>query len=96
MKIHFALMLVTVATVSGCASRAHCVGDYDYQHAYSLQKPELEGLKMPTSSAAMVIPAPVNQMVPYAYKAPEGSKDAKNGMQCLDTPPRLTVTANKS
>ncbi|PTU30839.1 hypothetical protein [Stenotrophobium rhamnosiphilum] len=96
MKIQFALTLVLAASVTGCASSAHCVGEQEYQRAYSLQPPELQGLKMPTSSAALVIPAPVAQMVPFASKTKDGSIGEKKGMQCLDAPPRMVPTPNKS
>jgi hypothetical protein len=91
-----ALALVSLASITGCSTTAHCVGEQDYQRAYSLQPPDLKGLKMPTSSAALVIPPPVQNMVPYAFKTTDGSKGEKNGMQCLDAPPKMVVTPNKS
>lgn len=94
MKTLIALALLA-STVSGCAINAHCAGQQEYQYAYSLPQPEIQGLKMPTSSAALVIPPPVPQMVPYAYKATDG-KGEKNGVSCLDAPPKLTLTPNKS
>ena len=96
MKIHFAFAIVLAASVTGCATSAHCVGEQSYQRAYSLQQPDLQGLKMPTSSSALVIPPPVSQMTPFAYKTKDGSKGEKNGMQCLDAPPRMVITPNKS
>ena len=95
MKIKLALALVSLATVTGCASTSHCVGEQPYQRAYSLNQPELQGIKMPTSSAALVIPAPVSPMTPFSYKATD-KKSERKGMQCLDAPPRMTVTPNKS
>jgi len=91
-----ALVLLAVASITGCASTAHCVGEQDYQRAYSLPQPDTKGLKVPASSAALVIPAPVKDLVPYASKTKDGSKGDRGGMQCLDTPPRMVVTPNKS
>ncbi len=96
MKTKLALALMAVASVTGCASSAHCTGEQDYQRAYSLQQPDLKGLKMPTSSAALVIPPPVQQLVPFASRATDGSKGERNGVQCLDAPPRMVITPNKS
>lgn len=96
MKIKFVLLLTSLATLTGCATTAHCVGEQDYQRAYSLQQPDLQGLKMPTSSAALVIPPPPKDLVPFAYKTTDGSKGERHGMQCLDAPPRMVVTPNKS
>ena len=98
MKLQIATLLLASSALSGCAMHAHCVGDFDYQRAYSLQQPDLQGLgiKMPTSSAAMVIPPPPAQLVPYAYKAPAGSKGERGGMDCLDAPPRLEMSPNRS
>jgi hypothetical protein len=95
-KVKSILALVSLAAVTGCAGTAHCVSEQPYQRAYSLQTPDLQGLKMPTSSGALVIPPPVKTLVPYAYKTTDGSKGEKNGMQCLDAPPRMVVTPNKS
>lgn len=96
MKIKSVLVLTALAALTGCASTAHCVGEQDYQRAYSLQQPDLQGLKMPTSSAALVIPPPVKNLVPFSYKTTDGTKGERNGMQCLDAPPRMVVTPNKS
>ena len=96
MKIKSVLLLVSLASLSGCAATAHCVGEQDYQRAYSLQPPDLQGLKMPTSSSALVIPPPSKNMVPYSYKTTDGTRGERNGMQCLDAPPRMVVTPNKS
>lgn len=96
MNVKFALALVSLAAVSGCSTTAHCVGEQDYQRAYSLQQPNLQGLKMPTSSAALVIPPPAKDMVPFSYKTTDGSKGERHGMQCLDAPPTMVVTPNKS
>lgn len=96
MKIKLALTLLSLAAVSGCASTAHCVGEQDYQRAYSLEQPTLQGLKMPTSSGALVIPPPVKNMVPFSYKTTDGSKGERHGMQCLDAPPKMVVTPDKS
>lgn len=95
MKVKFFLALLSLASVTGCATSAHCVGEQDYQRAYSLQQPDLQGLKMPTSSAALVIPQPVKNLVPYSYNA-SGGKGDRHGTQCLDAPPRMVVTPNKS
>jgi len=95
-KMKLALALMSLASITGCASTAHCVGEQDYQRAYSLQTPDLQGLKMPTSSSALVIPAPVKNMVPFSYKTTDGTKGERNGMQCLDAPPKMAVTPNKS
>ena len=96
MKLKLVLALMSLAAVTGCSTTAHCVGEQPYQRAYSLQTPDLQGLKMPTSSAALVIPPPVKNMVPYSYKTTDGSKGERNGMQCLDAPPRMVITPNKS
>jgi len=97
MKLKIASVVLAVGVVTGCSTTAHCVGEFDYQRAYSLQPPDVTGLKMPASSAALVIPPPVNQIVPYAYKTTDGSKGEKKGMQCLDAPPRMSpVAPNKS
>lgn len=96
MKIKSVLLLISLASLSGCAATAHCVGEQDYQYAYSLQQPDLQGLKMPTSSAALVIPPPVKDLVPFAYKTTDGTRGERHGMQCLDAPPKMVVTPNKS
>jgi hypothetical protein len=89
MKFVETLLLAGFALIAGCASSGHCTGEFDYQKAYSLPQPAVPGLKQPTSSAALVIPAPGKQIVPYAHNAPDPSKPGESATQCLDTPPRM-------
>jgi hypothetical protein len=89
MKFVGMLMLAAVALITGCASSGHCLGEFDYQKAYSLPQPAVPGLRQPPPSAALVIPAPGKQIVPYAYSAPDPSKPGQSATQCLDTPPRM-------
>lgn len=81
--------LAAVALLGGCASGGHCVGELDYQKAYSLPAVSVADVKMPSSSAALVIPPPPAQIVPYGFTKDDPKKPGRKVTECLDTPPRL-------
>ena len=91
---HLVVLAITgTALLSGCASGGHCLGDFDYQKAYSLPQVNVADVKMPSSSAALVIPQPVSNLVPYGILVNDPKNPGKLTAQCLDTPPRLPSLA---
>ncbi len=81
--------------LAGCGGvTRHCVGEFEYQRAQTLSPPEqVEGLTMPESVAALRIPPPPDEPVPYAIEYADPDKPGKTRVDCLDVPPRIRVAA---
>jgi hypothetical protein len=81
------MSLFACLLLAGCAGN-RCLGDPPYAHAQSVPplKP-VEGIKLPESTAALKIPPPPANAVPFGQKV----KDEKGEevVQCLDRPPPM-------
>lgn len=81
------LVVACAVLLAGCASK-RCLSDQPYAHAESVPalKP-VEGVKLPEAAAALKIPPPPANPVPFGEKV----KDAKGEevVQCLDRPPPM-------
>jgi uncharacterized lipoprotein len=94
MKVLLLPSVVAALLIAGCSGgmSRHCVGEFEYQRAETLPPPEqVEGLTMPESVAALRIPPPPEQPVPYAIEYPDPAKPGKTLVNCLDVPPRIRV-----
>lgn len=89
MKRFYIPSLMSAALLGGCASGGHCLGDFDYQKAYSLPQVNIADVKQPGSSAALAIPPPPAHLVPYGTLVNDPKNPGKTTAQCLDTPPGL-------
>jgi hypothetical protein len=88
------LAVVGVALLlAGCGGVSrHCVGEFEYQRAETLPAPaSVEGLTMPESVAALRIPPPPAEPVPFAREYPDPDNPAKTRVDCLDVPPRINL-----
>ncbi len=87
------LVAACVILLAGCASK-RCLSDQPYAHAESVPtlKP-VDGVKLPESTAALKIPPPPANPVPFGEKV----KDAKGEevVQCLDRPPPMPKPAEE-
>jgi uncharacterized lipoprotein len=82
------LIAASAALIAGCASHSYCLSDQPYTHAKSVPTLQaVDGLKIPESNAALKIPPPPAETVPYGRKV----KDAKGEetIECLDRPPPM-------
>jgi uncharacterized lipoprotein len=79
--------------LAGCGGMSrHCVGEFEYQRAETLPPPApVEGLTMPDSVAALRIPPPPAESVPYAREYPDPENPNKTRVDCLDVPPRIKL-----
>lgn len=94
MSARASVLLAIALMLGGCggASR-HCVGEFEYQRAETLPPPtQVEGLTMPDSVAALRIPPPPAESVPYAREYPDPENPKKTRVDCLDVPPRIRLT----
>ena|ERR1051326_7622868 len=85
---------ISVLLLASCASNRYCLGDQPYAHAPSVPPLQpVEGLKLPESSAALKIPPPSPNPVPFGQKI----KDAKGEevVECLDRPPPMATPAEE-
>ena len=81
------------ALLVGCAGNRYCLGDQPYSHAASVPALQpAEGLKLPESSAALKIPPPPDDPVPFGTKTK--NEKGKDVVQCLDQPPRMPPAAD--
>lgn len=90
--LRIVLIAGTAALLSGCASGRYCMGEKPYMKAESV--PPLapaEGLQLQESSAALKIPPPPQESVPFGQTV----KDEKGEevVQCLDRPPPMPKSA---
>jgi hypothetical protein len=85
------LLLLSLVCLGGCAS-TRCLGDQPYAHAESIEpiKP-VEGLKMPEATAALKIPPPPANPVPFGEKVKDA--EGEEVVQCLDKPPPMPPPA---
>lgn len=83
-----ALLLAIVAT--GCASNRHCLDEQEYQRARTLQAPAaVEGLAVPESPSALLIPAAPENAQGFAYEEADPEEPGETRLVCLDLPPRM-------
>lgn len=76
------------ALLCGCASHSYCLGDQPYTHAKSVPPVQpVEGLKVPESNAALRIPPPPAETIPYGRKVKDAKGEEK--VECLDRPPPM-------
>jgi len=82
------VLLLAVVAISACSARAHCKGERPYQSADSVAlAEEIDGVRVPRSSSALIIPDEPAEGPPYAehYEDEKG----RERIRCLDEPPRL-------
>lgn len=85
------LALAVIGSVSACAQRSYCAGEHAYLEADSVRSLEdVDGLQVPRSSGALVIP-PEELSGPAYAEAYEDSR-GRTQYRCLDMPPRLRGT----
>jgi hypothetical protein len=81
---------LAVLLLSGCAAGGHCVGNFPYQQAeLAPQLQPVDDIQVPESSAALRVPPPPQQVVPYAMVTEDPSRPGRSRVSCLDVPPRL-------
>lgn len=81
---------LAILLLSGCAAGGHCVGTFPYQEArLAPQLQPVDGIQVPESSAALRVPPPPEQVVPYASYTEDPARPGRPRVSCLDVPPRL-------
>ena len=83
------LLLLASTVLGGCAAGGHCLGEYDYQHAYSLPSISNANVKAAGASSALVIPPPPARVVPFGSLVDDPKNPGDTAAQCLDVPPGL-------
>ena len=88
MKTFVPILLLAGALLGGCVDHRYCLKPQPYQKAGSV--PALhgtDGLTVPQSAGALVIPPPPEQRVPFGRQ--RSSADGKTEAVCLDQPPAM-------
>lgn len=86
------LAIAVIGSVSACAQRAYCAGEHAYLQADSVRSLEdVDGLRVPRSSSALVIPP--EELTGPAYAEPYEDAKGRTQYRCLDMPPRLRGTS---
>lgn len=89
-RLHMLLVALTASVLlSGCASGGHCMGEFDYQKAYSLPQVTVADVKQPASSASLVVPPKPARIVPFGQLVDDPKRPGKTVSECLDNPPGL-------
>lgn len=90
MSRSFSLIALGVLLLSGCGAGKYCLQDQEYQSAETVAPLKtVDGLQLPKSPAALVLPPPPANPVPF------GVRDEHGGAVCLDQPPRLAPSPAK-
>lgn len=89
---HLLVCAVALGT-SACATSRYCIGDQPYQNAQTIPALEgTEGLNIPSSQTALVIPDPPAERVPYGEVVVD--EDGDKRARCLDRPPEMPPLAS--
>jgi hypothetical protein len=94
MRLFVAAVVAVATTLSGCAPpNSYCMRPARYLGAETLpplQAPE--GLTVPQSPNALVIPPPPATYIPFGRKLPDPKSPQGERNDCLDQPPRMPLT----
>ena len=86
--------LAAAVLLAGCSNTRRCETEQPYQTAETAPVPKsIEGLRVPESPSALRIPPPPAQPVPFGSQYKDPKDPDKTVHACLDTPPRLKLTA---
>jgi hypothetical protein len=93
------VLLLGLALLAGCGSKAYCMRDQKYDHVASI--PPItggDGLNIPNSPTALrVPPAPPNAPdAPFGSKVVDPQHPGRTQYACLDEPPPLPAGADAS
>ena len=84
--------LLAIGLLSGCASGGRCVSEAEYLSAQTLLPPAaVEGVRLPSSGAALKIPAETANPVPFAQQMPHPDKPGETRTRCLDVPTAMPL-----
>ena len=86
------VMVALVGLLSACGPRAYCKGEHAYTRADSVSSlSDVEGLRVPRSSSALVIPP--EELEGPAYAETYEDERGRTRYRCLDMPPALPPLA---
>lgn len=90
-------LIAAVGLLAGaCASKSYCLGQQKYDHVASITPIRGgEGLQIPQSPTAMLVPPPVlpDQDLPFGQRVADPVRRGRTKVECLDDPPPLPATA---
>lgn len=82
------LVSVVAVAIVACGPRAHCRGEHAYLQAESVSiLEEVDNIRVPRSSGALLIPA--GDFEGPAYAEEYEDERGRTRIRCLDTPPPL-------
>ena len=96
-EVRLSVLLLGVALLAGCDSKAYCMHEQKYDHVASI--PPVtggEGLNIPNSPTALrVPPAPAGAPdAPFGSKVVDPQHPGRTQYSCLDEPPPLPAGAD--
>lgn len=81
-------LLVSGLVLCGCADHRYCLKKQGYEDAGSIPPlKSADGLQIPRSAGALVVPPPSAQRVPFGRE--EKTANGQDKIECLDQPPPM-------
>lgn len=82
------LVLLSGLVLGGCANKRYCLKKQSYEDAGSIPPlKSADGLQIPQSAGALVVPPPSAQQVPFGRL--EKTANGAGKVECLDRPPPM-------
>jgi len=82
-------VLLSALVLGGCASNRYCLEKQGYEDAGSIPPlKSADGLQIPQSAGALVVPPPPAQRVPFGHE--EKTAKGAGKVECLDRPPPMS------
>jgi hypothetical protein len=82
--------LGAAAGLAACVANGYCLSKQRYDHAPSV--PPIhggEGLEVPTSPTALIVPPEPAVDVPFGARVPDPQHPGRTKIECLDQPPPM-------
>lgn len=81
-------LLVSGLVLGGCTNNRYCLKKQSYEDAGSIPPlKSADGLQIPQSAGALVVPPPSAQQVPFGRE--EKTANGAGKVECLDQPPPI-------